>query len=81
MNELAEENTTLRTQTINSFKNCIKAALMAKQSAGSSTEWLPENFRLCTQIAVRKSSRIAAQTDQKVSSTELNRSSQVHIND
>ena len=57
MKEFADEKTTVQTHTIKAFKNCIKVALMAKQSAGSTAEWQPDNFRLCTQIATRKSPR------------------------
>ena len=44
--------------SLGSFKNRLKACLITLQSKGSSTEWAPENYRLCTQRAKRKSPRL-----------------------
>ena len=40
------------------FKARLKIYMLFVQSLGSSDEWIPENFRLCTQIATRKSQRL-----------------------
>ena len=40
------------------FKKKLKAYLITLQAKGSSDEWVPENYRLCIQIATRKSQRL-----------------------
>ena len=52
------ENKPFITASLNSYKNSVKTYLIVMQSKGSSTEWNPENFRLCTQMATRTSSRL-----------------------
>ena len=62
MDEAAEADAILPTQSLGSFKNRLKSYLMVIQSKGGSTEWVPENFRLCIQIAKRKSPRLNTST-------------------
>ena len=62
-NEICEEseeaNSPLPTSvSLGSFKNRLKVYLITLQSQGNSIEWAPENFRLCTQKAKRKSPRL-----------------------
>ena len=45
-------------KSLNSFKNMLKAYLITIQAKGSSDEWVTENFRLCIQLATRKSQRL-----------------------
>ena len=44
--------------SLNSYKIRLKSYMISLQSQGSSDEWIPENFRLCTQQATRKSPRL-----------------------
>jgi len=45
-------------KSLNSFKNMLKAYFITIQAKGSSDEWVTENFRLCIQLATRKSQRL-----------------------
>ena len=57
--ESEEANSPLPTSvSAGSFKNRLKVYLITLQSQGNSIEWAPENFRLCTQKAKRKSPRL-----------------------
>ena len=58
IDEAIEANSALSTFSIAILKNRLKSYLITLQSEGSSTEWVPENFRLCTQKAKRKSPRL-----------------------
>ena len=64
MAEAAEADAVLvlPTLSLGSFKNRLKSYLMVIQSKGGSTEWVPENFRLCIQNAKRKSPRLNTST-------------------
>ena len=69
MAEAAEADAVLvlPTLSLGSFKNRLKSYLMVIQSKGGSTEWVPENFRLCIQNAKRKSPRLNTTTSTTVS--------------
>ena len=56
--EAAEAKKPFLAYTLNSYKNSITAYLIDMQSNGSSTEWIPDNFRLCVTKATRKSPRL-----------------------
>ena len=56
--EANEANTLFLTHTTNAFKNTVKSYLLKIQSQGSSVEWSPDNFRLSTTKATRKSPRL-----------------------
>ena len=56
--EANEANTPLLTHTTNAYKNTVKLYVLKIQSQGSSAEWSPDNSRLCTTKATRKSPRL-----------------------
>ena len=60
MDEAEKAGAIFPTLSLGSYKNRLKSYLINIQSQGSSTEWDPENFRLCIQRAKRKSPRLIA---------------------
>ena len=56
--ESTKNNSPLPTVTFCCFKNHLKSYLFSIQAKGTVEEWCPENFRLCTQVAVRRSPRL-----------------------
>ena len=50
---------------IGSFKTHLKKHLLELQALGNDEEWVYENFRLCNQVATRKSKRLMNMTKTK----------------
>ena len=65
--EANEANILLPTGSLEGFKKKLKTYLITIQSIGGSTEWVPENFRLCIQRPKRKSPRL----DTNLTTTDL----------